>query len=102
MFDYAVSCGDPALLAGTLELSACIAADLGQGLRAARLAGAADGIRQQTGAAAQQPEVVLLERFLAPARATIAPEAWDAELAAGRVLTQQQAATLLISPMPST
>ena len=102
MFDYAVSCGDPALLAGTLELSACIAADLGQCLRAARLAGAADGIRQQTGAAAQQPEVVLLERFLAPARATIAPEAWDAELAAGRVLTQQQAATLLISPMPST
>ncbi len=101
-FGYAVSCGDPAALAGTLELAACIAADLREGLRAARLAGAADGIRQHTGAAAQQPEVALLERFLAPARAAIAPEAWDAELAAGRALTQQQAAALLVTPTPGT
>lgn len=38
-----------------------------------------------------------LEQFLAPARASIAPGAWDAELAAGRTLTQQQAITLLLS-----
>jgi tetratricopeptide (TPR) repeat protein len=101
-FDYAISCGDPALLAGTLELSACIAADLGEGMRAARLAGAADSIRRQAGATAQQPEAVLLERFLAPARATVAGELWDAELAAGRALTQQQAAALLVAPVPST
>jgi hypothetical protein len=39
----------------------------------------------------------LLEQFLAPARTGIGPEAWDAELAAGRALTQQQAITLLLS-----
>jgi hypothetical protein len=47
----------------------------------------------------KEPE--LLERFLAPARAALAPEQWDAELAAGRALSQQQAATLLTSPSPS-
>jgi hypothetical protein len=44
----------------------------------------------------------MLEEFVGPARAAIAPEQWDAELAAGRALTQQQAATLLASPKPST
>jgi hypothetical protein len=44
----------------------------------------------------------MLEAFLAPARETIAPEAWNAELAVGRALTQQQAGTLLASPPPST
>jgi hypothetical protein len=44
----------------------------------------------------------MLERFLALARAATAPEEWDAALAAGRALTQQQAATLLASPIPST
>jgi hypothetical protein len=43
----------------------------------------------------------MLEEFLAPVRATIAPEQWDAELAAGRALSQRQAATLLIPPSPS-
>jgi hypothetical protein len=39
----------------------------------------------------------MLEEFLAPARATIAPEAWAAALAAGRALTQQQAVALLLA-----
>ena len=47
--DYVVSSGDTEFLANTLELSACVAADLGDGLRAARLAGAAEGIREQAG-----------------------------------------------------
>jgi hypothetical protein len=42
-----------------------------------------------------------LEEYLAPARATIAPGEWDAALAAGRALTQQQPATLLASASPS-
>jgi predicted ATPase/class 3 adenylate cyclase len=100
--DYAVSCGDPEFLAETLETSACTAAELGEGLRAARLAGAAEALRQKAGIPVPQPDAALLERFLAPARATIARQAWDAELAAGRALTQQQAAALLSSPMPST
>jgi predicted ATPase/class 3 adenylate cyclase len=99
MADYVVSCGDPELLVTTLELSAANAAQLGEGLRAARLAGAAQAIRRKTGIPIKQPE--MLEEFLARARAAIAPEQWDAELAAGRALSQQQAATLLVSPSRS-
>ena len=99
MAGYVVSCGDPELLATTLEMSAANAAQLGEGLRAARLVGAAEAVRQKTGIPIKQPE--MLEEFLAPARAAIAPEQWDGELAVGRALSQQQAATLLVSPSPS-
>jgi len=95
MVDYVASSGDPELLASTLELAAAATADLGEGLRAARLTGAAEAVRQKTGIPIKQPE--LLERFLAPARARIAPEEWGDELAAGRALSQQQAAMLLVS-----
>jgi predicted ATPase/class 3 adenylate cyclase len=99
MAGYVVSRGEPELLATTLELCAANAAQFGEGLRAARLIGAAEAIRQKTGIPVKDPE--LLEGFLAPVRAAIAPGQWDAELAAGRALTQQQAATLLVSPSPS-
>jgi predicted ATPase/class 3 adenylate cyclase len=102
MADYVVSCGDPELLVTTLEISAAIAAQLGEALRAPRLVGAAQAIRQKTGITIKQPDALRLERFLAPARATITPEAWDAELRAGRALTLKQAATLLAPPVPST
>lgn len=101
MVDYVVSCGDPELLATTLEMSACSAAQLGEGLRAARLTGAAEAIRQKLGIPIKQPDATVIEGFLAPARAAIAPQEWDAELAAGRALTQQQAAALFASPIPS-
>jgi predicted ATPase/class 3 adenylate cyclase len=101
MADYVVSCGDPELLATTLEMAAANAAQLGEALRAARLTGAVEAVRQKTGIPIKQRDVVVLERFLAPARAALAAEQWDAELAAGRALTQQQAATLLVSPSPS-
>jgi len=96
-FDYVVSSGDPELLANILEASACIAAELGEGLRAARLAGAAAGIRDTGGMPIPEPDAALLERFLDPARATVPHEIWNAELAAGRALTQEQAGTLLVS-----
>jgi tetratricopeptide (TPR) repeat protein len=99
MADYVVSCGDPELLTTTLEMCAANAAQLGEALRAARLTGAGEAIRQKTGIPIKQPE--MLERFLAPARATIAPGEWDTALAAGRALSQQQAAMLLVSPPPS-
>ena len=99
MAGYVVSCGDPELLATTLEMCAANAAQLGEAPRAARLTGAVEAIRHKTGIPIKQPE--LLERFLAPARAAIAPEEWDAELAAGRALSQQQAAALLVSPYPA-
>jgi hypothetical protein len=43
----------------------------------------------------------MLEEFLTAARATIGAGQWDVEVAAGRALTQQQAATLLVSPSRS-
>ncbi len=96
-FDYVVSSGDPELLANILEASACIAAELGEGQRAARLAGAAAGIRDTGGMPIPEPDAALLERFLGPARAKVPHETWNAELAAGRALTQEQAGTLLVS-----
>ena len=99
MAEYVASSGDPEFLATTLEMCAANAAQLGEGLRAARLTGAAQAIRQKTGIPNKDQE--LLEEFLAPARAAIAPQQWEAELAAGRALSRQQAATLLVSPSPS-
>ena len=99
MAEYVASSGDPEFLATTLEMCAANAAQLGEGLRAARLTGAAEAIRQKTGIPNKDQE--LLEEFLAPARAAIAPQQWEAELAAGRALSRQQAATLLVSPSPS-
>ncbi|MGO8956869.1 MAG: ATP-binding protein [Streptosporangiaceae bacterium] len=94
-FDYVASSSDPEFLAQTLEAFACITAELGECLRAARLAGAAEAIRQKAGMPIPEPSSVLLERFLGPARAIIPRVAWDAELAAGRALTQEQAVALL-------
>ena len=67
MADYVVSCGDPELLATTLEMCAANAAQFGEALRAARITGAAEAIRQKTGIPIKQPE--MLEEFLAPVRA---------------------------------
>ena len=99
-FGYLASSGDTEPLADALELSACVAAELGDCLRAARLTGAAEALRQVAGMPISQDDADLLERFLAPARATIAGQDWDAELAAGRALTQEQAVTLLLSLSP--
>jgi tetratricopeptide (TPR) repeat protein len=96
MAGYVASCGDPELLATTLEMAAANAAQLGEGLRAARIVGAAQAVREKTSIPIKESEMI--ERFLAPARATIAPGQWDAELAAGRALSQPQAAALLASP----
>jgi hypothetical protein len=46
-------------------------------------------------------EAAVLEQFLAPARATVTPRAWEADLAAGCSLTQQQRIALLLSPSPA-
>jgi predicted ATPase/class 3 adenylate cyclase len=99
-FGYLASSGDTEPLADVLELSACVAAELGDCLRAARLIGSAEALRQVAGMPISQHDADLIERFLAPARAAIAGQDWDAELAAGRALTQEQAVTLLLSLSP--
>ena len=43
------------------------------------------------------PEAAMLEGHLAPARATVTPAEWDAELAACRVLSRDEALALLRS-----
>ncbi len=82
------------------QLSACVTAELGDGLRAARLAGAAEASRHKAGTPVDQSSAAFLERYLAPARAAIERGAWDAELAADRALTREQAVALLRSPPP--
>ena len=97
MLDYATGSGDTEFLAYTLELAACIAAGLGDCPRAARFAGAADGLWQKLGIPRPAKDEALLEGFLVPAQAATPASVWDAELTAGRALTQPQAAALLRS-----
>jgi hypothetical protein len=52
------------VLATTLEMAAAATAGLGQALRAARIAGAAEGIRRKSGIPIKQPE--LLDRSWLP------------------------------------
>jgi hypothetical protein len=84
-------------LLDALELAAIIAAHLGEGPRAARLAGAAEAHRRQSGMPIGPEDAALLEQFLAPARAATAPQEWAAELAKGAALTDDQAIALLLS-----
>ena len=95
--DFVASAGNTEILVTTLELSACVGAELGEALRAARLAGAAEAVRLQAGMPILEFDAALLERFLAPARAAIPRHEWDAEWDAGRALTQQQAVALLLA-----
>ena len=90
--------GDLELMAATLELAAGIAAHLGDTKRAARLAGAAEAIRDKTGIPITESDAAWLERYLAPARAAMEPDGWGIELAAGRALSQQEAVTLIARP----
>jgi predicted ATPase/serine/threonine protein kinase len=93
---YVASSGDTEFLLDALELAAIIAADLGEGPPAARLAGAAEAHRRKAGMPIPPEDAVLLEQYLAPARAATAAQEWSAELAAGAALTDAQAIALLI------
>jgi tetratricopeptide (TPR) repeat protein len=95
--DFVVSAGNPEALATALEQAACVAAELGEPPRAARLAGAAETVREKAGMPRVDFDANTLERFLAPARATVTRDQWDAELDAGRALSQPQAVTLLLA-----
>jgi predicted ATPase len=101
VFDYAASSGNTAVVANTLELAAAIEAGLDEPLLAARLAGAAGVIRQESGMRITEEEAGLLEEHLAPARAAVTPQQWDTDLAAGRALSEAEALTLLRSLAPA-
>jgi predicted ATPase/class 3 adenylate cyclase len=97
VFDYVASSGNTAMLVYSLEVAAAITAGLGDAPETARLAGAAETMRQESGMLLSEPEVAMLEEHLAPARATMTPADWGAELAVGRALSQDGALALLRS-----
>jgi tetratricopeptide (TPR) repeat protein len=98
VFAYVASSGNISLLVNFLELAAAITAALNNPLRTARLAGAAEAIRRESGMLISPQEAAMLEDHLGPARATVPPREWEAELAAGRALSRPEALALLISP----
>jgi predicted ATPase len=101
IFDYVVSSGNTAFYVNTIELAAAIMAALDEPLLTARLAGAAEAIRQESGMLITPQEGALLEELLTPARAAVTAQEWDAELAAGRALSQPEALALLLSLSPA-
>jgi predicted ATPase/class 3 adenylate cyclase len=101
IFDYVVSSGNTAFYVNTIELAAAIMAALDEPLLTARLAGAAEAIRQESGMLITPQEGALLEELLVPARATVSSQVWDAELTPGRALSQPEALALLLPLSPA-
>jgi tetratricopeptide (TPR) repeat protein len=95
--DLVVSAGNTDILAMTLELAACVTAEFGDCVLAPRLAGAAEAVRQVAGMPILESDAALVERFLAPARATTARRDWDSEVATGRALSLEQVFSLLLT-----
>jgi hypothetical protein len=86
MVSYVARSGDTGFIIDALELAAAAFSDW---RRAASHAGAAEIIRNKADMPASPPDAAILEHLLAPARAAIASDEWDAERDAGRVLTHQ-------------
>jgi predicted ATPase/class 3 adenylate cyclase/Tfp pilus assembly protein PilF len=101
MLDYVASSGNTAFFVNTLELAAVIVGALDDVPLAARLLGAARTVRRESGMQVTPPEAALLDELLAPARAAVTPQEWDAEEAVGRALSQPEALTLLRSLSPA-
>jgi predicted ATPase/class 3 adenylate cyclase len=93
--DYVAICGNISLYVNVLEVAAAIITDLGDPPRAARLAGAAQAGREESGMLLSEQEAAMVEEHLAPARAAMTPQEWQAELAAGGALSQAEALALL-------
>ena len=77
---------------------AAVLASEGRQADAARLLGAADALRETTGAALSPAEVLIGERFLAPVRASLGDAAFDAEQTAGRRLGIDEVLALAAEP----
>ena len=95
VLDYVAISGNTSLYVNVLELGASIVVQLGDAPLAARLAGAADASREESGMLISDQEAAMLEEYLAPARAAVTADEWQAELAAGRAVSQAEALALL-------
>jgi len=93
--DYVADSGNTSLLINTVETAAAIAARLDDAPLAARLAGAADALRQETGMLLSQQETDMLDEFLAPARASLGDQEWHGRLAAGAGLSPEACIELM-------
>ena len=98
---------DDVLLTGDLEMVADILneftialAQVGADTRVARLFGAEESLRAQIGIPLPPPEEIKFEREIAPVRERLGVAAWDAEVAAGRQLSQGEALTLAQRALP--
>jgi tetratricopeptide (TPR) repeat protein len=83
--------GDSRRSAEGLEELAATAGVAGQGVRAARLWGAAAAVREILGAPQPLIERADTEEAVAPARTALGEEPWAAAFAAGRTLTLEEA-----------
>jgi predicted ATPase/class 3 adenylate cyclase len=76
--------GDVELTIGVIELFACALAGLGHALRAARLLGTAEALREQAGMPMNDPDTELLAELTGAAQASVSAQAWDEHRRAGR------------------
>jgi len=84
-------------LADCLEALASALSGLGYHRRAARLFGAAEGLRSAIGAVRPPPEQEAYDRYVAAARASMPAAVLDAEWASGRTMTVGQAADFALT-----
>jgi tetratricopeptide (TPR) repeat protein len=91
---------DQDTVADCLEEGAFVAAAQGQAARTARLGGAAEGARQETGQRRSPVEQQEFADNLAPARALLSPDAWEQAWAAGLALSSDAAVALLLRGGP--
>ncbi|MGI8681688.1 MAG: tetratricopeptide repeat protein [Mycobacteriales bacterium] len=91
-----VALGDLELLADTLERFVTLATARREPGPAARLAAAAELIREQIGMPLSVPDAAFLARTLREPRAELGRQAWDREWAQGRRLTPAEAVALAV------
>ena len=85
-------------LVQALDGAAFLAAGRGESTRAARILGAADGIRERVGVALPPHEVGVREQIAAALRAALGAEAFEESLRAGRMLSVDQVVAEAIGP----
>jgi hypothetical protein len=83
--------GDIELTIEIIELMASIFSQRGDAVRAAKLLGTAEALREQAGMPIRGLDAELLEQFLAPARDLLSVDQWEQQRRAGRILNVQQA-----------
>jgi predicted ATPase len=86
-----VALGDIELTIDVIELFACIAVMKAEPKRTARLAGAAEALREQAGMPRSGPGGELVESYLDKARSAVSPRVWDKHCHAGHTWSPEQA-----------